>query len=93
MTVEACKYRMALHFRNTELSKDLFFVVYLVNIYEHLICDKHVKITISHSPSRRTELRRKKIRQVSEYLKHQAGSFRPQEWFQMVHGGRGTVCR
>lgn len=29
MTVEACKYRMALHFRNTELSKDLFFICHV----------------------------------------------------------------
>lgn len=32
-----------------------------------------MRITVSHSPSRRIESNRKKIRQVSDYLKHQVG--------------------
>lgn len=54
-----------------------------------------MRITVSHSTSRRIESNRKKIRQVSDYLKHQVG-------FSTTTGtvldgpplgGRGTVCR
>lgn len=54
-----------------------------------------MRITVSHSPSRRIESNRKKIRQVSDYLKHQVG-FSTTTGTVLdgpLLGGRGTVCR